>query len=234
MADISLIASVVTVTDLLMPATMVAIALTFRAANPGTAGARILGGLTFAALAWGAVWTWFPPLATTRFAPPPGGQIIAIASVVLTFMAIRFTTPVRNYWQTAGLEKLVWNGPWRAIYGFALLAIGLSGGLPAEFFWSAAAGDILVGLWAIIILTRGSIVKRSEIIGWNIVGALDLIHVLALGALYLRPFYLSNLDIPLLNLLPLAGVPVLLAVHMMTLIAFAAQRGTLNAKTVTA
>ena len=201
MADISLISSIVTATDMLMPVSMIAIALTFRAANPGTAGARILGGLTFAALAWGAVWTWFPPLATTRFAPPPGGQIIAIASVVLAFIAFRFTPAVRTYWQTAKLEKLVWNGPWRAIYGLALLAIGLSGGLPPEFFWSAAVGDILVGLWAIAILIRGAAVKRGEIIGWNILGALDLFHVLVLGALFLRPFYLANPEIAFLNLL---------------------------------
>jgi hypothetical protein len=224
MADIALIKTIVTATDILMPVTMLAIALTFRAANPGTSGARILSGLTLAALAWGALWAWFPPLANLRLAPPPGGQVMAILGVVLSFVAFRFTSPVKAYWQTARLEKLVWNGPWRVVYGSSLLMIGFAGGLPNEFVWSAAAGDITVGLWAIAILMRGANVKRGEILGWNVLGAIDLFHVLALGAVYLRPFYLANPDIPLLNLLPLAGVPVLLAVHVMTLTGFLAQR----------
>jgi hypothetical protein len=231
MADIALIKTIVTATDILMPITMVATALTFRAANPRTSGARILGGLTLAALVWGSLWAWFPPLAALRLAPPPGGQVMAILGVVLTFIGFRFTAAMRAYWQTAQLEKLVWNGPWRAVYGSALLVIGLSGGLPNEFVWSAAAGDIAVGMWAIAILMRGANVKRSEILGWNVIGAFDLFHVLALGAVFLRPFYLDNPDIPLLNLLPLAGVPVLLAVHVMTLTGFLVQRKTSRAST---
>jgi hypothetical protein len=231
MADIPLITTIITATDILMPVTMLAIALTFRAANPGTSGARILSGLTLAALAWGALWMLFPPLTALRLAPPPSGQVLAILGVVVTFIAFRFTPAMRTYWQTADLEKLVWNGPWRAVYGSALLVIGLSGGLPNEFVWSAAAGDIAVGLWAIAILMRDANVKRGEILGWNILGALDLFHVLALGAVYLRPFYLANPDIPLLNLLPLAGVPVLLAAHVMTLTGFLVQRKAMPAPT---
>ncbi|MGL4405547.1 MAG: hypothetical protein ACRCT6_07290, partial [Notoacmeibacter sp.] len=207
MADVSLIGAIVKTTDLLMPVTMASIALTFWRANPCTLGARILAGLTFAALVWGALWVWYPPLAAIRLAPPPGGQALAILGVVLTFIAVRFTKPVKAYWQTARLETLVWNGPWRFVYGSALFARGLSDGLPDQFVWSAAAGDIAVGLWAITILVRGAQVTRSEILGWNILGALDLFHVLILGAIFLRPFYLANPEISLLNLLPLAGVP---------------------------
>lgn len=228
MADLSMISLVVTAIDVLMPVTMVAIALTFHKANPRTLGASILSGLTIAALAWGALWVWFPPLASIRFAAPPGNQILAILGVILTFIAFRFTPAVQAYWQTAKLEKLVWNGPWRAVYGLALLVIGLAGGLPHEFFWSAAIGDIIVGLWSITILARGASVRRGEILSWNILGALDLLHVLVLGAIFLRPFYLANPEIPFVNLLPLAGVPVLLAVHMMTLTGFLVQRKKLN------
>jgi hypothetical protein len=52
----------------------------------------------------------------------------------------------------------------------------------------------------------------------------DLAHVLVLGAINLRPFYLANPDIAPLNLLPLAGVPVFLALHGMTLWGIAARR----------
>ena len=229
MANIPLITNIVTTTDFLMPVTIAAIAFTFHAANPDTSGARILGGLSLAVLAWGALWVWFPPLAEIRFAPPPFGQILGILGVVLTFIAFRFTAPMRAYWQSAKLETLTWNGPWRAVYGLALLAIGLGGGLPTEFFWSAAVGDIAVGIWAIAILARGTSVKRGEIVGWNILGALDLFHVLVLGAIFLRPFYLANPEIQFLNLLPLAGVPLLLVTHIMTLSGFAAQRRIMRA-----
>lgn len=106
---------------------------------------------------------------------------------------------------------------WRVVYGAALLAIGVLGGLPSEFFWSAATGDIVVGLWGLGIMQRKPAVSTREVIFWNVAGLLDLVHVLALGAIYLRGFYLGNPDVARLNLLPLVGVPLLLSLHLQTL-----------------
>jgi hypothetical protein len=101
--------------------------------------------------------------------------------------------------------------------------MGLSGALPPAFFWSAAVGDIVVGLWAMSIMGRPTVTTR-EIAAWNIIGLFDLTHVLALGAVNLSAFYTANPTVPLLNLLPLAGVPVLLVLHAMTLWGMAARR----------
>lgn len=48
-------------------------------------------------------------------------------------------------------------------------------------------------------------------------GAADPTQALVLGAMHLHPFFLANPDLPALNLLPLAGVPVYLAIHVLTL-----------------
>jgi hypothetical protein len=68
----------------------------------------------------------------------------------------------------------------------------------------------------VILLRRKSVTER-EIFLWNAVGLVDLSHVLALGALNLRGFYLAYPIISPLNLLPLVGVPLFLALHVLAL-----------------
>jgi hypothetical protein len=104
---------------------------------------------------------------------------------------------------------------WRAVFGAMLLILGLSGGLPTGFFWSAGIGDIAVGLWAIAIAARFPGVSRTELLAWNAAGLVDLIHVLALGASVLRLFYEANPEIARLTLLPFFGVPAFIALHLL-------------------
>jgi hypothetical protein len=177
------------------------------------------------ALAWGALWVWYPPLAAARLAPPPGGQVIAIAAVVLGLVALRALPSVRTYFATVDFRHLAWIGPWRIVYGGLLLLMGLKGGLPEAFFWSAAVGDIAVGVWAVTMLPRLETVSAREFAAWNAVGLADLLHVLVLGAINLRPFFLSHPDIvPPLNLLPLVGVPMFIALHVHVLWGLRSQR----------
>lgn len=168
------------------------------------------------ALGWGLLWTHVPELASRRLNPPPAGQAAAILAVLFGLSALLVLPSVRDYFRTARLELLVAMGPWRIVYGAALLIIGTRGGLPKGFFWSVALGDIAVGLWAIAILARGTVSTRHLAV-WNVAGMIDLAHALVLGAAHLRPFFLANPDVPPLNLLPLAGVPMFLAVHVLTL-----------------
>jgi hypothetical protein len=211
------IQALVLATDLLMPFTVLSIWWTVhRARREGLSGVMIAAALALA-LVWGAMWSFYPPLAALRFLPPPGGQAGAILGLIVGLNLLRFFPSVRTMFRTIDIQRLVDLGIWRLIYGTALLVIGLQGGLPPEFFWSAAFGDILVGLWAITIMTRRPNVSRREVTLWNVTGLLDLLHVLALGALYLPPFYTSQPNIAPLNLLPLVGVPMLLVLHIMTL-----------------
>jgi hypothetical protein len=160
-----------------------------------------------------------------RFQPPPAGQASAILIVIVGLCLLLLLRPARVYFRFARMRRLVALGPWRMIYGLALLVIGLSGGLPTAFFWTAAFGDIAIGLWSLVILSRGHNTSDGEVIAWNAAGLLDLVHVLILGALYLRGFYLAEPGIAPLNLLPLVGVPVFLALHVLTLWGLWARRG---------
>jgi hypothetical protein len=186
------------------------------ARNAGPGSAAIAAPL-LVALLWGCLWVWQPNLAALRLLPPPGGQAAAILSLVVGLNLLMFLPSVRQYFRSVNLRDLVPLGVWRLIYGTGLLAIGLTGGLPAAFFWSAAFGDIAVGIWAIAIMARRSQTSLGELITWNIVGALDLLHVLALGAINLGLFYAAHPEMPLLNLLPLVGVPLLLVLHILSL-----------------
>lgn len=170
------------------------------------------------ALAWGAAWSFYPPLSAYRFLPPPAGQAGAILGLIVGLIFLQLFPSVRKMFRTIDMARLVDLGVWRIVYGIALMLIGLQGGLPAQFFWSAAIGDIFVGVWALTIIARRPDVKRSELMFWNAVGLMDLAHVLALGAIYLPTFYRLSPEMAPLNLLPLVGVPILLVLHSMTLI----------------
>jgi hypothetical protein len=163
------------------------------------------------------VWSYYPPLSAYRFMPAPRGQGGAILALIAGLILLLFIPNVRKMFRSINQARLVDIGVWRVVYGIALLLIGIGGGLPSAFFWSAAFGDIFVGLWALTIIQRRPAVSHRELIFWNSAGLVDLVHVLALGALNLPMFYNMNPEIPPLNLLPLVGVPFLLVLHIYSL-----------------
>ncbi len=203
--------------DVFMMVTLVSAWMVFVWARRDGVGRLGLAAPLLVAGLWGAAWIWLPPLAAARLSPPPGGQVLAIFGALAGWMALLSVPGVRTYFRTVDASKLVALGPWRIFYGTGLLVLGSSGGLPAAFYISVGVGDILVGLWSLSILQRRSSVATRELVAWNIVGAADLVHALALGAANLRPFYLANPDVPSLNMLPLVGVPLFLALHVLTL-----------------
>ncbi|MGL5363157.1 MAG: hypothetical protein ACRDBH_09765 [Bosea sp. (in: a-proteobacteria)] len=224
MSNPETISAIITAADILIPLTLLTVWLALRRALPQGPHLAIFGLALVLVLVWAGLWSWVPALVALRLQPPPLGQAGVILSVLLGFLALMFLPQARAFFRNADLNWLVTMGSWRPVYGGVLLAIGLLGGLPSAFFWSAAIGDILVGLWAIWIMARKLKVSQREVVAWNIFGLADLAHVLVLGAINLRPFYLANPDVSPLNLLPMAGVPVFLALHIMTLWGLAAQR----------
>ena len=214
----SLISKIVLAVDLMMLLTVVHVGWTILRARKMGPPAIWIYAILAAALLWGAAWSFVPTLAVQRFLPAPQGQAGAIFGLLVALNLLRFVPSVRAMFHSIDMKRLVDLSVWRVLYGAALLTIGLLGGLPGAFFWSAAIGDIVVGLWGIAIMQRRTTASNREVVLWNIVGLLDLIHVLALGAIYLRGFYLGNPDAAPLNLLPLVGVPLLLSLHFQTLI----------------
>jgi hypothetical protein len=205
-------------TDVLMMATLGAVFLAVRRA---TGSLPLAAALTGIALSWGAAWSFIPALSALRLVPPPGGQGLAIALLTLVLSLIAVTSRAMRH---ADLMPLVGIAYWRIVYGVVLLLSGGAGQLPEAFFWSAAVGDILAGLFGMAIVGGHLPATRTSLLTWNIFGLADLLHVLALGVTTLRPFYLAHPDVLPLNMLPLAGVPVLIALHVGGLAALWQQR----------
>jgi hypothetical protein len=224
MLDMASIATVIIASDAMILFTLGTVWVALRMASPGHPALRMFGMALAVASLWGILWTFWPPLVAQRFAPPPFGQAGAILFVVVGFASLLLSRTVREYLRDARLEWLATMGIWRLVYGGLLLALGLSNALPSAFFWSAALGDIAVGMWSATMMARRLKATSAEFAAWNVVGLVDLVHVLALGAVNLAPFYLANLGLTPLNMLPLAGVPVFLALHILTLWGLAARR----------
>jgi hypothetical protein len=170
---------------------------------------------------WGIAWTWFPPLANWRLGPSVTGApsalptlaMVAGLSVLLSLLAL---TPIiqRAVFAQSNRSAVLALGSWRTVFGLGLIMVGLNGGLPPGFFWSAGIGDIVAGLISTFLLARGTEVSDRAWLTWNVIGLADLIHVLALAAIYVRPFFEANPTLPALNLVPLIIVPVFIALHV--------------------
>jgi hypothetical protein len=173
----------------------------------------VLFMVVLGALAWGAAHAFYPPLISWR-ASVPSGQPLVIAGLILALTALAWTSAGTAYFRTAALRPLIALYLWRIVFGGALLTLGLNGALPPGFFWPAAVGDIVVGLWALSMLPRFPSVSRWELLAWNALGLADLLNVLRLGLLELRPFFSANPEMTPLTLLPLFGVPFFVALHL--------------------
>ncbi|MCJ8336417.1 MAG: hypothetical protein MJH10_19645 [Epibacterium sp.] len=168
-------------------------------------------------LAWGAVWSYAPFLVAQRLQPPPFGQAGAILLLVLASSAFWLSPYTKRKAAQFDAAPLVWLCFWRCVFGMSVLGLGIAGGLPPEFYWSVAIGDMLVGLIGLAILTQNGQPSRRTVATWNVLGLLDLSHVLVLGAITLRPFFGMNPEVPFVNLLPMTGVPLLLSLHVLGL-----------------
>jgi len=203
-------------------AVVFAIDMVRRLAAAGRAPSLVvpIAAVVSVAVAAAAASAFVPLLATLRetvFAVQP----VHILAVILSFLAAGASAPGRRLFAAPDLRPVFLLYGWRAVFGGLLLAIGLSGGLPPGFFWSAAIGDMLIGLWALAIAARWPGVSRTETLAWNAAGLLDLVHVLALGATALRGFYGANSELERLSLLPLFGVPAFIALHILLFPVFA-------------
>ncbi|OYY76381.1 MAG: hypothetical protein B7Y43_15165 [Sphingomonas sp. 28-62-20] len=206
------------VSDILMPITLVTIWLVVARDQPKQttklwAGLVLIGAATLAAAT-----AWYPPLAAIRLEPAPGAQVAVVPFLAFGLPSILLSLPAtRPFLARIDPLSAARIGIWRAVYGSVLLAMGLAGGLPEGFYRSVATGDIAVGLWALWIVTRSNRVSDHHLLAWNVAGLIDLLHVIPLAITILRPFIIANPDVPTLNLLPLAGVPLFIALHIVTI-----------------
>ena len=106
--------------------------------------------------------------------------LVAFASAYLSSRAIR------AFILAADLRLLTAIQGWRA-GGLGFLALAAHGVLPGQFAWPAGLGDIAIGItapWvALALIRRPAFVSSRFFVVWNLLGILDLVVALSMGAL---------------------------------------------------
>jgi len=122
--------------------------------------------------------------------PPLAFALAAVGPVVLWIVAYAVFPNLRAF--TRALVDNPWGitamQAYRVVAGLAFLVAYWRGQLPADFALPAGWGDILVGVTApLVALTFASQRPFGRIVFvlWNLLGILDLVNALAIGAVVL-------------------------------------------------
>jgi hypothetical protein len=129
--------------------------------------------------------------ANGAFVRPPEAPPLPIlmgASVALIVFIIAYlgSGAFREFVLGADLRLLTAIQAWRAA-GLGFLALSTNGVLPGLFAWPAGLGDIAIGVtapWVVLALIRRPEFSGSRLfVVWNILGILDLVVAVSMGAL---------------------------------------------------
>ncbi len=128
------------------------------------------------------------------FESAPGNQplpvlVAVLAPVLLFVLAYRTVPDVRAYALGLDLRLVTAMQAWRVLGGMflALYAFGL---LPGAFAWPAGAGDIAVGVAAVLVLRamlRNAPTWRSQVWWLNVAGIADFVGAVGTGVLTSNP-----------------------------------------------
>jgi hypothetical protein len=193
-------------------------------------GRRLTAWLAIAVplLMWQAVVWWLAIVGAfqTRVGPLP---LLPLAIVLPLLIGL----PVLLRSRTVGLVLDATPPAWLVglqvyrIFGSVFLVGWLAGNLPAIFALPAGAGDTLVGLLALpvaLLLQSGARGSRLLAIGWNVLGILDLVDAVTLGALttpgpqqLIVPDRINLVAAYPLVLIPAFAVPLSLLLHSVSL-----------------
>jgi hypothetical protein len=140
-------------------------------------------------------------------------------------------------WRSAGAKRLLDAVPqsWLVglqfyrVLGAIFLLMYAQGRMPAAFALPAGAGDVAVGLLAPIVAVayaRGVAGREFLVVGWNLLGLLDLANAITTGFLTSpSPLQVLSLDAPNqliseypLVLVPVFGVPLAVLLHVASLV----------------
>jgi len=143
-------------------------------------------------------------------AAPPIALGISVAVPLLAFWVwFKASAGFREWALSLDPQALTIVQSWR-IAGFAIVALYVYGILPGIFANPAGWGDIFIGLtapWVALKLTDPR--HRSAFIAWNVLGMLDLVTAVALGATS-RLINAGGLAADAMTVLPLSIVPTFL------------------------
>lgn len=169
--------------------------------------------------------------AAGAFVRPAGSPPLPIAlgatlPIAAFLVAYRVSHAFRSLVLSADLRFLATVQAWRLV-GFWFLAFYTYGMLPGLFAWPAALGDTAVALaapWVIARLANDAAFAGSRLfVLWNILGILDLVLAVSLGALSsgvvpgLVPVTTAVMAEMPLVLIPAFFVPLFIVLHLAAL-----------------
>lgn len=181
-----------------------------------------------------AIWfaTVFLLAANGEFSRPPEAPPIPILlgfalPLIVFIAAYAGSAPFREMILAADLRLLTAIQGWRA-GGLGFLALYTYGLLPGLFAWPAGLGDIAIGItapWIILALIhRPAFVMSRFFVVWNLLGILDLVVAISLGALsggFFFPGLVAVTTAPMsqlpMVLIPAFFVPVFIILHLAAL-----------------
>ena len=160
-------------------------------------------------------------LAAAGLAPPPLGLPPTILALAAAATAAGLLVPVlRRATDAAGVRGLTLLHAWRVPAGVAFLVAGHGGVLPDRFANAAGWGDVAVGLLALAFLPQvWRAPPRWAYALFHALGLGDLVLAVGTGAALTRADGGAMgpiLELPL-ALIPLVGVPLSAAAHVLAL-----------------
>jgi hypothetical protein len=144
--------------------------------------------------------------------PPLPLLATVLGPVVACLVAYRVSHVVRELALTADLRFLTAMHAWR-FGGFAFLTLNAYGILPAYFAWPAGLGDMAIAAtapWMLAGLARHpGFAASRRFVTWNVLGILDLLLAVTLGAVVplLFPGVAAAIPTDAMARLPLALIP---------------------------
>jgi len=158
---------------------------------------------------------------------PPLPILLGATAPLLMFVVAYLKSDAFRAILAADLSLLTAIQAWRA-GGLGFLALYVHGILPGLFAWPAGIGDIAIGItapWvALALIRKPSFVNSCQFVIWNLLGILDLVVAVSLGALssgFVAGLVGSVTTAPMaqlpLVLIPAYFVPLFIMLHLTAL-----------------
>jgi hypothetical protein len=144
--------------------------------------------------------------------PPLALLIGLLAPLGLFLIGYRAIPSLREFVLSVDLRLIVGMQAWRWA-GFGFLGLYAHGILPGIFAWPAGLGDMAVGVTSVLVLSallrRPDFAAGKRFVTWNLLGILDLVVAVSIGALVplLAPNYYGTVSTAPMSELPLVLIP---------------------------
>jgi len=150
---------------------------------------------------------------------PPIALGVAAVIPMVVFMAWFLGSPrFRQFTVSLDARMLTFVQSWRVV-GFVFVVLAAYGILPRIFAWPAGWGDMFIGATASLAAVKlANADHRRSFIFWQVLGIIDLVNAVALGALagFIDPHGIPAspmTELPL-SVVPTFGVPLFVILHV--------------------